>query len=65
MTNKELQTLLQQYPDTMPIKLLPNSYYDYKTIIDLTEENVLHTSETAWYKEAEDDDEEDDTRQWP
>lgn len=58
MTNKELQTLLSKYPEYMPIKLLPKTS-NYSQIIDLTEENILHTSETAWFKEAEEDDEED------
>lgn len=60
MTNKELQTLLQEYPDDMPIKLLPKSDSDYKKIIDLTDENILHTSETAWYREAQEEDEQDE-----
>lgn len=47
MTNKELQTLLVQYPDDMPIKLMIDSSYKCKPI-DFTEENILHTSETAY-----------------
>lgn len=54
MTNSELQTLLHQYPDDLPIK-----FRDYKTepIIDFTEENILHTSEGAWVNDEADSEE--------
>lgn len=46
-TNKQLQELLKQYPDDMPIKLLVD--HDLKTKIqDFDEENILHSSETAY-----------------
>lgn len=53
MTNAELQTLLHQYPDDLPIKFLVNSgvpVRDYKSepIVNFTEERILHTSEGAW-----------------
>lgn len=57
MTNKELQTLLAQYPDDMPVKLMPNATcYDH-SIIDFSEENVLHTSETAFCDDEAPEDE--------
>lgn len=59
MTNKQLQELLKTYPDEMPIKLLTE--HQRGEIIDLTEESVLHTSTTAVYHEAEEDDEQDFT----
>lgn len=51
MTNKELQTLLQEHPDDMPIKLMYDhtSYSkDKNCIIELTDENVLLSSETTY-----------------
>lgn len=45
MKNKELQTLLAQYPDDMPIKLM-NDHVSMQ-VMDLTEENILHTSESV------------------
>lgn len=59
MTNKEFQTLLSDYPDDMPIKLLVKAEPNFP-IIDFTEENIMHTSETAWFKEAEEEDEQDE-----
>lgn len=43
MTNNELQNYLSQFPDSMPIRLRTSS----DKIIDFSDENVLHTSETA------------------
>lgn len=53
MTNKELQEFLAKFPDNMPVRLLPKidpprSGYENRDIIDLTEENILQTSEGAW-----------------
>lgn len=59
MTNKEFQTLLSVYPDDMPIKILHTSTNFDDSIHDFTDENILHTSDTAWYKEAEEEDDED------
>lgn len=47
MTNKELQHLLAQYPDDMPVRLLPSQCLD-EIVIPLTEEHILHTSDKAW-----------------
>jgi hypothetical protein len=47
MTNIELQKLLAKYPDDMPIKLL-TSHESNWPVIDFTDENILHTSETAY-----------------
>jgi hypothetical protein len=44
MTNKELQDFLKQYPDEMPIKLR----VEEMEVVELTTENILHTSETAY-----------------
>ena len=55
----QFQDYLKQFSDNLPIKLLPNPS-DYKHgsrqsgIIDLTEENVLHTSEGAWVDDKAD-----------
>lgn len=59
MTNKELQAYLAQFPDQMPIKLLPKGNGDIRTWkpIDLTEENILHTSETAYADDEAPEDE--------
>ena len=46
MTNKDFQLLLQQYPDDLDIRLIPDQRNWSKTI-PFTEENILHTSETA------------------
>lgn len=58
MTNKELQTYLQQFSDDLPVKLLHT--HETKPVgdgtpkqkhsdpIEFTDENVLHTSETAY-----------------
>ena len=49
MKNSELQTLLKQYPDDMSIKLLLTHSLDKSNMpIDLDEENILHTSVTAY-----------------
>lgn len=65
MTNKELQELLKQYPDDMPVKLLPNNdlpqlSIDNKSvisIIDLTPDNILQTTDKAWVNEDAPEDE--------
>lgn len=46
MNNKELQDYLKQYPDDIDILLIPDQKNWSKTI-PLTEENILHSSETA------------------
>jgi hypothetical protein len=48
MKNSELQELLAQYPDDMPIKLLVDHCDVKAPLIEFTDENVLHTSETAY-----------------
>lgn len=48
MKNKELQELLRQYPDDIDVRLLPKADGDYKTVVPFTDENILHTSETAF-----------------
>jgi hypothetical protein len=48
MTNGELQKLLAEYPADMPVKLMPKINNDYKTVVDLDEDNILHSSETAY-----------------
>lgn len=60
MTNKELQEFLKQFPDDMPIKLMTRAYTPPFKVIDLTEENILHTSATARLIEAETDDDNDE-----
>lgn len=60
MTNKELQNLLKDYPDDMPVRLLYDhtSYSKEKNnIIEFTEENVLHTSETVYVDDDAPEDE--------
>lgn len=46
MKNKELQNYLAQYPDDMPIKIMID--HNSKELFDLTDENILHSSETAY-----------------
>lgn len=46
MTNKELQDFLADYPDDFPVKLMVD--HNDKTIVELTEENILHSSVTAY-----------------
>jgi len=48
MKNLELQQILAQYPDDMPIKMLLNSCDPTAEIVDFDDENILHTSETAY-----------------
>lgn len=60
MTNKELQNLLKDYPDDMPVRLLYDhtSYSKEKNnIIEFTEENVLRTSETVYVDDDAPEDE--------
>lgn len=45
MTNKQFQDLLSLYPDDMPVKLLPD--HRSMKVIDITNESLLFTSETA------------------
>jgi len=47
MTNKELQSYLAQFPDEMPVKLLVKAEPKAQPI-ELTEENILHSSESAY-----------------
>lgn len=47
MKNLELQNLLKQYPDDMDIKLLIDHSRN-GAIVDMEEENIIHTSETAY-----------------
>ncbi len=47
MKNFELKAILNQYPDDMDIKLMPNRGLIESKPIDFTDENILHTSETA------------------
>ena len=59
MTNRELQKLLQEYPDDMKVKLLPNSKipirgYDKHDAVPLTEENIIESSEGAWVDDEAD-----------
>lgn len=53
MNNIQLQEFLNRFPDNMPVKLLTNNDIPVMgikepNIIDLTEENILKTSEGAW-----------------
>jgi len=57
MTNKELQTLLQGYPDDMPVKLLIDHEPGRNSLINFTDENLLHTSETAFADDSFPEDE--------
>lgn len=43
MNNKQLQEYLSKFPGEMPIKLRIDRH-----IIDLTNENILHTADTAY-----------------
>lgn len=55
MTNFELQVLLQQYPDDIEIRHIPDTKSG--EIIEFTDENILHTSETAHVdRDAKEDD---------
>lgn len=59
MTNKKLREFLAQFPDNMPVRLFPNSEtprsgFDKPKIIELTEENILQTSEGAWVDDEAD-----------
>jgi HD superfamily phosphohydrolase YqeK len=44
MTNKEIHDFFKQYPEEMPIKLR----VEEMEVVELTTENILHTSETAY-----------------
>ena len=62
MTNKQLQEFLKQFPDEIKVKLLPKSdipvrSYNSVEILELTEENILHTSEGAWVDDEADPEE--------
>jgi hypothetical protein len=48
MKNSELITFLSQFDGNMPIKILINSTDPKSEVVDLDEENILHTSETAY-----------------
>lgn len=47
MKNKELQELLSKYPPNMPIKLWVD-HSDRNTIVELTPDYLLKSSEGAW-----------------
>lgn len=52
MTNSELQNILKCYPDDMAIKFLPNHDISKENEpLDLSEDNILHTSVTAYVNE--------------
>ena len=54
MTNEKFQELLKTYPADMEIKLLLG--HDVKSkVIDFDEENILHTSETAYLTITDED----------
>lgn len=57
MKNKDLQQLLAQYPDDMPIKFLP--HHDTRAVptLDFEEENIMLTSETAYVDHTAPEDE--------
>lgn len=59
MKNLELQQLLQTYPDDMDIKLLIDhiDYSKENKPIDLTIENIMETSETAYVDDNAPEDE--------
>lgn len=44
MNNKKLQDYLAQFPDEMPVKLRVKD----NSFINLSEEHILHTSDTAY-----------------
>ncbi|MBO9151894.1 hypothetical protein ACFOTA_06725 [Chitinophaga sp. GCM10012297] len=44
MTRKQLQDYLEQFPEEMPIMVL----IDNHSVDELTEEQILHTSDTAY-----------------
>lgn len=54
MTNKELQQLLAQYPDDVTIRTLHTKSIVPVGIKDLSEENILLTSEEAFIDESAD-----------
>lgn len=53
MKNKDLQKLLAQYPDNMPVRLLLNQN-PYSEHVDLTEDHILRTSEGAYVDDEAD-----------
>src|SRR5688572_8899343 len=53
MSNIELQNYLKQFPDNWPLKIRVDS--DYVKALD--EENILHTSETAYVDDTTPEDE--------
>lgn len=57
MKNQELIKILSTYPLDMPIKLLLNVNDAKSKPIDFAEENILHTSETAFVNEDAHEDE--------
>ena len=59
MKNLELQKLLAQYPDDMPIKILLKHIGPSHPIVDFDAENILHTSTTAYVNEDAPEDEHD------
>ena len=55
MNNKELQEYLKQYPDDLEILLIPD-IKNWSQTIPFTDENILHTSETAYVDDEADED---------
>ena len=55
MNNKELQEYLKQYPDDLDILLIPD-LKNWSQTIPFTEENILHTSYTAYVDDEADED---------
>jgi hypothetical protein len=53
MTNIELQKYLKQFPDYLPIKIRVGGDH----VKELEEENLLHTSETAYADDTAPEDE--------
>jgi len=58
MKNLRLQEILKEYPDDMDIKLLINASVGQE-LVEFTEENILHTSETAYINTEAPEDEHD------
>lgn len=50
MSNKELQNLLKDFPDDMEVRLLPKDFgaTSDRHIVPFSQENILHTSESAY-----------------
>lgn len=48
MNRKQLQDYLEQFPEDIPIMVL----IDNHSVDDLTEDHILHTSDTAYVDES-------------